>query len=111
MMKSWQRARFAAATTSSCVALGLPNRMLFSTVSLNRYTFWNTIEMFSSRLSAVPDRTSAPPMVTRPSSTSQKRASRFTNVVLPEPLGPMSAHVEPSGMRRLTPSMTRRPSP
>ena len=70
MMKSWHRARLAAASTSSRDASGRPNRMLFSTVSLNRYTFWKIIEMRESRLSAVPSRTSTPPIVTRPSSTS-----------------------------------------
>ena len=38
VMKSWHRAAFAAATTSSWVASGLPNLMLFSMLSLNRYT-------------------------------------------------------------------------
>ena len=36
IIKSWQQAFFAAATTSSWVALGHPNLMLFSTVSAKR---------------------------------------------------------------------------
>ena len=34
---------FAAATTCSCMASGLPNLILFLIVSWNRYTFWNTM--------------------------------------------------------------------
>ena len=86
----------------------MPNLMLFSTVSLNRYTFWNTIDTCASRLSAVPLRTSWPPSSTAPASTSQNRAMRFTSVVLPEPLGPTMAQLVPCGMRSDTSSMTRR---
>ena len=70
-MKPWQHARFAAATTSSCEAPGQPNAMFASTVSLNRYTFWNTIEKFASRLSQVNSRTSWPPTRTLPALTGQ----------------------------------------
>ena len=38
-IKSWQQARFAAASTSSWVASGFPNLMLFSIESWKRYTF------------------------------------------------------------------------
>ena len=70
-MKPWQHARVAAATTSSCEAPGQPNAMFASTVSLNRYTFWNTIEKFASRLSQVNSRTSWPPTRTLPALTGQ----------------------------------------
>ena len=53
MMKSWQHAFFAAAIISSSVASDFPKQMLFLIVSLNRYTFWNTMDIFDSRLSQV----------------------------------------------------------
>ena len=84
--------------------------MFASTVSLNRYTFWNTIEKFASRLSQVNSRTSWPPTRTLPALTSQKRAMRFAMVVLPEPDGPTMAHVVPSGMAKLTSCSTVRAS-
>ena len=58
MIKSWQQAALAAATTCSWVASGRPNLMLFSTVSLKRYTDWNTMEIFFIRLSSLYSRTS-----------------------------------------------------
>ena len=51
-------------------ASGQPNLMLFSTVSWNRYTVWNTMEMFLSKLSQVNSRTSCPPTETEPAFTS-----------------------------------------
>ena len=65
-----KQAALAAATTCSWVASGQPNLMLFSTVSWNRYTVWNTMEMFLSKLSQVNSRTSCPPTETEPAFTS-----------------------------------------
>ncbi len=56
----------------------------------------------SMRDSRVYSRTSRPPMVTRPPSTSQNRAIRLQRVVLPEPEGPTMAVVVLSGMVRDT---------
>ena len=92
----------AAATTCSWVASGRPNLMLFSTVSLKRYTDWNTMEMFFIRLSSLYSRTSWPPTVILPPWTSQKRAIRLHRVVLPPPEGPTTAVVLPAGTVRLT---------
>ena len=36
VIKSWQQAFLQASTTSSCVAFGFPNIILFSIVSLNK---------------------------------------------------------------------------
>ena len=72
-------------------------------MSLNRYTFWNTIEKFASRLSQVNSRTSWPPTRTLPALTSQKRAMRFAMVVLPEPDLPMMAYSFPSSKEQEIP--------
>ena len=46
-------------------------------------------------------RTSTPPTLTLPESTSQKRGTRLAAVVLPPPEGPTSATVEPAGTSKL----------
>ena len=55
-------------------------------------------------------RTSAPPMVTAPASTSQKRAIRRRIVDFPAPEGPTSAVTRPCGAVRDTSARTGRPS-
>ena len=97
-----KQAALAAATTCSWVASGQPNLILFSIVSANRYTLWNTIEIFFIRLSSLKSRTSVPPMVIFPAFTSQKRAIRLHIVVFPAPEGPTMAVVVFSVMVKLT---------
>lgn len=63
-------ASFAAAIICSSEASGLPNLILLRIVSRNRYTFWNTILIFFSKLSQVNSRISVSPKVIFPASTS-----------------------------------------
>ena len=58
--------------------------------------------------SSFQSRTSSPPSDTVPASTSQKRAIRFTSVVLPDPDGPTMAQLVRSGMLSDTSSITVR---
>ena len=105
MIKSWQRAFFAAAMTFSIGASGSPKRILFAMVSSKRYTRWNTKLKFRIRLSKLYSLTFLPPSSTSPLFTSQKRAMRLVSVVFPPPDGPTIAVVVCSGIFRSTPSM------
>ena len=91
-------AAFAASTTSSSVAPGLPRLMLSAMLSRNRWESWNTRLRLPINSSWLISRTSTPPTRTWPESTSQKRATRFASVDLPEPLGPTTAHTVPAGI-------------
>ncbi len=53
VIKSWMLASFAAFATSSSVACGLPYRMLYRMVSLNRTVSWGTIPIVFLRLAWV----------------------------------------------------------
>lgn len=54
------------------------------------------------RESSFHSRTSTPPTVTQPESTSQKRAMRFTSVVFPDPEGPTIAQLVHAGIESKT---------
>ena len=60
--------------------------------------------------SSLISRTSTPPMLTEPESTSQKRGMRRSMVVLPEPEGPTTAVIAPAGICALSPSRTGPPA-
>ena len=65
-------------------------------VSSNRTTSWNTWAKSTRRASGSTVETSTPPMLTTPSSASQKRAASLAAVDLPPPLGPTKAVTSPS---------------
>ena len=60
------------------------------------------------RESSFHSRTSVPPTVTLPELTSQKRAMRFTSVVLPDPEGPTIAQLVRAGIESETSRITGR---
>ena len=72
--------------------------MFSATLSRKRWESWNTRLRLPISSSWPISRTSTPPTRTWPESTSQKRATRFARVDLPEPLGPTTAHTVPAGI-------------
>ena len=72
-------------------------------LSLKSLFSWNTKPTVCSRSCVFISQMSTPPMLILPASTSQKRPSKLTRVVLPPPEGPTSAVSECSGMLSVMP--------
>ena len=84
--------------------------MLLATVSLKRKTSCGTYPMLDRRTSRGIRRTSCPSISTVPWSGSSSRGIISTSVLLPEPVRPTIASVEPAGTSKSMPSSVHRRS-